>query len=111
MKAAPLANPREKAFDIVIVENQPFLKKYWLLCLMAFGKHTKMDGVTMFKAKDITFYTKDKIPFHADGEIMGTTPFRLGSSPSPLRIKHKTCLEESFRWSASAAASKRTSMT
>ncbi|MBL3646098.1 YegS/Rv2252/BmrU family lipid kinase [Bacillus sp. RHFS10] len=87
MKAAPLANPREKAFDIVIVENQPFLKKYWLLCLMAFGKHIKMDGVTMFKAKDITFYTKDKIPFHADGEIMGTTPFRLASSPSPLRIK------------------------
>ncbi|MBP3046485.1 YegS/Rv2252/BmrU family lipid kinase [Bacillus subtilis subsp. subtilis] len=86
MKAAPLANPREKTFDIVIVENQPFLKKYWLLCLMAFGKHTKM-GVTMFKAKDITFYTKDKIPFHADGEIMGTTPFRLASSPSPLRIK------------------------
>lgn len=26
MKAAPLANPREKTFDIVIVENQPFLK-------------------------------------------------------------------------------------
>lgn len=26
MKAAPLANPREKAFDIVIVENQPFFK-------------------------------------------------------------------------------------
>ncbi|MED1808336.1 YegS/Rv2252/BmrU family lipid kinase [Bacillus subtilis] len=87
MKAAPLANPREKTFDIVIVENQPFLKKYWLLCLMAFGKHTKMDGVTMFKAKGITFYTKDKISFHADGEIMGTTPFRLASSPSPLRIK------------------------
>ncbi|TYS24633.1 YegS/Rv2252/BmrU family lipid kinase [Bacillus subtilis] len=87
MKAAPLANPREKAFDIVIVENQPFFKKYWLLCLMAFGKHTKMDGVTMFKTKDIMFYTKDKIPFHADGEIMGTTPFRLASSPSPLRIK------------------------
>lgn len=87
IKAAPLANPREKTFDIVIVENQPFLKKYWLLCLMAFGKHTKMDGVTMFKAKDITFYTKDKIPFHADGEIMGTTPFRLASSPAPLRIK------------------------
>ncbi|MDR4435071.1 YegS/Rv2252/BmrU family lipid kinase [Bacillus tequilensis] len=87
MKAAPLANAREKAFDVVIVENQPFLKKYWLLCLMAFGKHTKMDGVTMLKAKDITFYTKDKIPFHADGEIMGTTPFRLASSPSPLRIK------------------------
>lgn len=87
MKAAPLANPREKAFDIVIVRNQPFLKKYWLLCLMAFGKHTKLDCVTMFKAKDITFYTKGKIPFHADGEIMGTTPFRLASSPSPLRIK------------------------
>ncbi|MGV2469955.1 lipid kinase, partial [Bacillus subtilis] len=57
------------------------------LCRMALGKHTHMDGVTMCKARGITFYTKDKIPFHADGEIMATTPFRLASSPSPLRSK------------------------
>lgn len=59
MKAAPLANPREKTFDIVIVENQPFLKKYWLLCLMAFGKHTKM-ALRCLKRRTLRFTRRTK---------------------------------------------------
>ncbi|MCG8396600.1 YegS/Rv2252/BmrU family lipid kinase [Bacillus atrophaeus] len=87
MKAAPLANPREQAFDIVIVENLSFVKKYWLLFAMNFGKHVNMKGVTIFKAQEIALNTKDKIPFHADGELIGTTPVELKPCPAPLRLK------------------------
>lgn len=54
---------------------------------MVFGKYIKMDGVMMFKVKDIMFYMKDKIFFYVDGEIMGIILFCFGLSFLFLRIK------------------------
>ncbi len=54
---------------------------------MSFGRHIKMDGVTMIKGKEFVFETDGKIPFHADGELIGTTPFRLMPGGTPLKIK------------------------
>ena len=47
MKAAPSANPRQNHFDIVIAENLSFFSLYRFLWAMSFGRHIKMDGVTM----------------------------------------------------------------
>ncbi|MBY8913104.1 YegS/Rv2252/BmrU family lipid kinase [Bacillus sp. YC2] len=87
MKAAPSANPRETNFDIVIAEHLSFVSLYRFLFAMSFGRHINMDGVTVLKEKEITFETSGKIPFHADGELIGTTPFRLTPGSAPLRIK------------------------
>lgn len=54
---------------------------------MNFGKHVNMKGVTIFKAQEIALNTRDKIPFHADGELIGTTPVELKPCPAPLRLK------------------------
>ncbi|MBW7977844.1 YegS/Rv2252/BmrU family lipid kinase [Bacillus velezensis] len=87
MKAAPSANPRQNHFDIVIAENLSFFSLYRFLWAMSFGRHIKMDGVTMIKGKEFVFETDGKIPFHADGELIGTTPFRLMPGGTPLKIK------------------------
>ncbi|WP_062354881.1 diacylglycerol/lipid kinase family protein [Bacillus kwashiorkori] len=71
MEIAPMAEPNDGVFDIIVVNNISRLKLLFLFITVFWGGHTRMKEVSTFTSREIKINTATELPLHADGEDIG----------------------------------------
>lgn len=69
MKVAPLADPSDGVFDVMLVEALPKWKFYLLVPLFPFGLHSRLRCTRRVLAKDVLIKTDQPLTVQADGEL------------------------------------------
>ncbi|WP_188205949.1 diacylglycerol/lipid kinase family protein [Alkalibacillus aidingensis] len=86
MMICPDAKNNDETFDICIVKG---ISRWSLLRIFPSvfkGKHILHPAVTTLKAKKVQISSKQSLVAHADGEIIGKTPFDVTIQPSSLTV-------------------------
>jgi diacylglycerol kinase (ATP) len=81
MKISPQANPYDGLLNITVVHHFTPIKLLLLFGTVFVGKHTLFKGVDCHKGKDIRILPETKLPLHADGEFIGTSPVSITVEP------------------------------
>jgi diacylglycerol kinase (ATP) len=85
MIASPHADPRDGRFECVAMA----LSRLRAICNLHHtysGHFHKVRGVTQWSAQDVDVDAPAPLPVQADGELVGTTPFRCVLVPRALRV-------------------------
>lgn len=69
MKLIPTAKIQSKVLPVLIIHSVPKWKVLSLFLTVFTGKHLNFKGVEVIKADKIEISSKEKVYFHADGEI------------------------------------------
>ena len=77
MKIAPKAKLNDGLVDLLLIENISRFKLLKLMPKLFTGQHIDDDDVKYTQAKKIEFTSKNKNALNIDGEIKGTSPFKL----------------------------------
>lgn len=86
MKVAPKACAKDGILDITIVHNLSRLKLLLLFLTVFWGGHTGIKGVECLRGRSLAVFCNDEVLVHADGEQIGTTPFKLAVQTNKLPI-------------------------
>ncbi|MGE6628827.1 YegS/Rv2252/BmrU family lipid kinase [Bacillus sp. NPDC077027] len=87
LEAAPGANFRKPGFQTLVVTDLNQAKVLLFLCTMVFRRHFNMNGVSVFEHQEAFIEADEKITFHADGEVIGTTPVFIKASERTLKLR------------------------
>ena len=77
MKIAPKAKLNDGLVDLLLIENISRFKLLKLMPKLFTGQHIYDDDVKYTQVKEIEFTSKNKNALNIDGEIKGTSPFKL----------------------------------
>ncbi|MBD8069020.1 diacylglycerol/lipid kinase family protein [Bacillus sp. PS06] len=91
MKISPKANPFDGLLNVTVVHHFPPIKLLLLFGTVFFGKHTFFKGVNFHIGKEIHILPETKLPMHADGEYIGTSPvsISIASHKQPLIVSKR----------------------
>lgn len=80
------AHPGDGAFDLVA--SLPRSRPQWLLAVAcgALGLYDRVSGVSRGHAGEVELASRERVPFHVDGEPCGTLPVRVRIKPSAIRL-------------------------
>lgn len=68
MKINPLAKQKSDSFAVLVLKDLPKWKVIALFGLVFIGKHTYLNEVETYQAKEIELFGKTAIPFQVDGQ-------------------------------------------
>ncbi|CAM4233007.1 diacylglycerol/lipid kinase family protein [Lederbergia lenta] len=86
MQIAPLADPKDGAFSIVVVHQLSRWKLLFVFMSVFSGKHLNFKEVTEYKGTDIKIDVDRPILLHADGENIGHTPIHVKMSARKWKL-------------------------
>lgn len=86
MKIAPATLAHDGLLDVTVVHNISRWKLLMIFISVFWGKHTSFKEVEQFTGKSITINTKQDVPAHADGEVIGFAPLNIQACPDALTI-------------------------
>ncbi|PFP27855.1 diacylglycerol kinase [Bacillus sp. AFS073361] len=86
MKIAPDAEPDDGLFDITVVHQLSRWKLLLVFISVFWGKHTHFKEVKTYTGRSVSIHSPTKLFVHADGEHIGTTPFKIDLQVSALEV-------------------------
>ncbi|MFC4321131.1 diacylglycerol/lipid kinase family protein [Litchfieldia salsa] len=86
MRISPQASPFDGLLNVTVVHHFSPFKLLLLLGTVYMGKHTLFKGVDSFKGKEIRILPETKLPLHADGEFIGSSPVSISIEPKKVRL-------------------------
>lgn len=86
MQVAPLAQPGDGLFDVIIVGDLHRLNFLRVFPLVYKGGHIHHPAVRIVRGKTVTVHSEDRLAVHADGDIGGTTPISIHLAEKALRL-------------------------
>lgn len=84
---APDAEPSRKSLQLVKLAKQGLFTKFSLLIKLLFGKHTNEDCIEMAELTQPVYVDTVGLDVEADGEYLGQTPCKIGTTTRQLRLK------------------------
>jgi diacylglycerol kinase (ATP) len=87
MLIAPEAKLNDGLFEICLVAAVPKIQLLYQLTKVFEGKHVLHPAVSMLKSSTVSIEADPPQPILIDGEVMGTTPFKITIIPKALRIR------------------------
>lgn len=86
MKLAPDAVVNDGLLDITVIHQISRIKLLLLFVTVFWGGHKKFKEVSVFRGKNITIRSSEKMVLHADGEYIGETPAEVCLLPGKLAV-------------------------
>ncbi|MEC5423936.1 diacylglycerol kinase family lipid kinase [Virgibacillus sp. C22-A2] len=86
MMICPDAKNNDQLFDVCIVKGISRWKLLRIFPSVFKGKHIYHSCITTLKAKELNITSNVPMTAHGDGEIIGTTPFKIMIIPSTLTV-------------------------
>lgn len=86
MKLAPDAVVNDGLLDITVIHQISRIKLLLLFVTVFWGGHKKFKEVSVFRGKNITIRSSEKMVLHADGEYIGETPVEVRLLPGKLAV-------------------------
>jgi YegS/Rv2252/BmrU family lipid kinase len=87
MKVAPDADPRDGLADVIIVGSLSRLNFLRLFPLVYRGRHVTHPAVQVFRSKTVCIESLPPLLVHADGDIVGSTPFCASIKKHAIRLQ------------------------
>lgn len=86
LKITPKARIDDGFLDVCIFKGKDVFS-FVKFALGAFAeRHIDTSGIEYYKAKEVQIKSKEKVLYHVDCEIDGTTPVRIKACPSVIRM-------------------------
>jgi diacylglycerol kinase (ATP) len=86
VRLAPDATVDDGLLDFVVLETLTRLEIMCLLPALFFTGKLKTKRLRRFRAASVRVFASVPIPFHGDGELLGTTPVTIEIEPQALRM-------------------------
>ncbi|MBN8200900.1 diacylglycerol/lipid kinase family protein [Bacillus sp. NTK034] len=86
MKISPDANPFDGILNVTVVHNISRLKLLFVFASVFKGRHIGFKEVTFLQGQNVSIRSSHPIPFHADGEALGSTPISASVCPEALPV-------------------------
>lgn len=86
LKLAPEADESDHLLDLVIVTAETISERAQLAARFAVDAHLESEGVLFRRGRRFRIDSDPPMPFHADGESVGTSPLELELLPGALRL-------------------------
>ena len=87
MQLAPEAVLDDGVLDVIRVRDMTFIQRLNTFLKIYSGKHIHSRGTVAAKARQISIQTNVPIPLELDGELVGSTPCTIKTSPHALWVK------------------------
>ena len=86
IRLSPRSFPGDGAFDLLIMTG-PKSQQVRLLPKMFQGEHVPDDSIQEHRVRRMTIDAERRLPFHADGEYLGSTPVTVELLPEALTLR------------------------
>ncbi|MBR2264308.1 MAG: diacylglycerol kinase family lipid kinase [Firmicutes bacterium] len=84
---APDADPRDGKLSVCMVHGVPKWKTFFILPILALGKHKRLHGVQLFSDKEFTVQADHPLVLHTDGEhVCDTMEVQFSCVPHALPV-------------------------
>lgn len=83
---SPSALPDDGWLDLHLFTGSGLVRKLFLLSSFLFGHYERSPGFSRYRTRRITFRSSTPLPFHVDGELLGTTPVSCEVVPQALKV-------------------------
>lgn len=87
MKVAPDANPCDGLADVIVVTDVSIARFLRLFPRVYKGTHVFDKAVRVYRAKEVSLFSDNKMSIQADGEILGYAPFTVYIKEKCVRVK------------------------
>ncbi len=72
--------------DVLVFKNLGYLDLARYLGCLLMGRHTELSDVEYFQTDRMTVTSASRVPFEADGELLGHIPVTFGVAPRALQV-------------------------
>jgi YegS/Rv2252/BmrU family lipid kinase len=86
MRVAPGADPADGLLEVVLVGNTSKLRFLGNLPKVFSAKHVELDGVEVFRAREVEITADRPFDMYADGEILTSLPATVRLIPNAVRV-------------------------
>jgi diacylglycerol kinase family enzyme len=86
MKIAPLADPTDGHFDVVLVKDLSPLKILRNLHRIYSGSHLELPQVEVLRGKKVVLESEEEILLEADGELLGRGPAEFNLHSQAVQV-------------------------
>lgn len=87
MSLAPKARPDDGLLDILLIHDQPLVRRLWNFPKIYSGRHIACPEFTYSQATHVLMESEESSRVEADGELIGCLPCRVDVIPSALKVK------------------------